>query len=180
MKQTRHAWRSRRERKRGAVMIVVMLMLLGVTALALIAIQSTTFEVRASGHLKSAAQTQYVSETGLESALGFVDQVGGAALVQALIQSETTYPPTMAPFEPELPAGKHNYRIYSSDFTVVPVVNREMVGAEQAYVPLFVVDVNDDHLVSKPIAGHRSDGRGNLRFLRATYTSRGRLRVSLS
>jgi len=57
----------------GAVMLVVMLILLTATAMAAVSLQSTQYELRASGYNRAAIQTQYVSEAAAVTTLAWVD-----------------------------------------------------------------------------------------------------------
>jgi len=173
-------------RREGAVMIVVMLLLLSVTALAVFSIHATTFEMRAAGHARQGMQVQYVSEAGLTSALALVDRMGPAALLNSIAESSRLgIRPSMQPFEPDLAADKEGYRMYLGDFAGyaddMPVDRSSLGdsgGARQPYEPNFIVDVNDQYSYTGVIAGQRSDGYGDLRYLHATYTSRGRMRLS--
>jgi hypothetical protein len=104
--------------------------------------------------------------------------------VEQTQQSGTLVKPVMAPFEPELLAEKWAYRLYSEDLTpltaAAPVHESGLGaadGARQTHTPLFYVDIHDHYTWTGILPGHRSDGAGRLHFLRATYTSRGRLRV---
>jgi hypothetical protein len=111
----------------------------------------------------------------LLSALATVDSHGAAAMLTALRQSEeSSLRPVMAPFEPEVVDGKHNYRMYLQDLPVAPV-ERDF---RLPYEPNFMVDVNDDYVHTGILAGHRSDGGARLQYLYATYTARGRLQLA--
>jgi hypothetical protein len=171
-------------------MIIVMMVLLAVTSLGVFAIHATTYEVRAAGHARQAMQAQYVSEAGLTSALVLVDQMGPRAILHSIEQTRvlsTVDKPVMAPFEPELDAMKDGYRMYSEDMasftsTGTAPVSAEAIGAlsgtRQPYTPSFTVDVNDHYISSQAIAGQRADGLARLQFMPATYTARGRMRLS--
>jgi hypothetical protein len=54
-------------------MLVVMLILMTATAMAAVSLQSTQYELRASGYNRAALQTQYVSEAAAETTLAWVD-----------------------------------------------------------------------------------------------------------
>jgi hypothetical protein len=165
-------------RREGAVMLVVMVMLLVSTATAIVAVHGTTYEIRASGHFRQAMQTQYVAETGLMASLTWVDSVGVPALLQAMERVRTMHPVVLEPFEPNPLPGQNAYRLYVADLaqnTSAPPFGPESFGgATQANQPYVAVDVYDTHVFTGAVAGQRSDGGTPLRFLRATYTSRGR------
>lgn len=175
-----------RKHREGAAMLIVMLVLLMSTAAATFAVHSTTFEIRAAGHMRQALQTEYVAETGLLSTLAMVDQIGPQSILYAMEQSTPT---NLAPYEPALAAGKRAYRIYMADFNNTPGragLPMETSGAEaslgqrQTYEPLFMVDVTDDYTFTGVVAGERSDGYAKMTYLLATYTSRGRTVISAS
>jgi len=164
-------------------MLIVMLILLMGTATAIFAIHSTTTEMRAAGYGRQAVQTQYVAEAGLVSSLALVDQLGPQSIIRAMEQSAA--PPMAAFGEPELLTGKRGYRIYIDDITsttglatTIEPTNHDVLGVRQAYDPRFIVDVNDDYTYEGVVAGERADGGGSVRFMVATYTSRGRTVVS--
>ncbi len=172
--------------REGAAMLIVMLVLLMTTGVAVFAVHTTTAEIRAAGAARQALQTQYVAESGLMSAIAYSEFIQPAGVELAL---QRTTPPTtgyMAQFfEPELAPGKRNYRLYLADLTVSPPAGfpietdatRGQSLGRSALAPWFTVDINDDYTYTSPIAGHRADGAGALRFMAATYTAHGRTRV---
>jgi len=170
-------------------MFVVMLVLLMTTGVAVFAVHTTTSEIRAAGAARQALQTQYVAESGLMAAIAYSDVIDPAGVELAL--QSTTLPGAgyMGQFfEPELLAGKHNYRLYLSDMTTsppagYPIETNAARGASlgrAALAPWFIVDINDDVGYTMPIPGHRADGAGTLHFMAATYTSRGRTRIPVT
>jgi hypothetical protein len=111
---TPSADRRRRRRKRsesGAVMLVVMLILLTATAMAAVSLQSTQFELRASGYNRAATQIQYVSEAGASATLAWVDATAmdGIFMKHLKAWNDQGLPPDYLPFgEPRLdPATTH-------------------------------------------------------------------------
>ncbi len=175
---------ARRPDQEGAAMIIVMLILLSTTSLAVFAVHSTSYEVRASGFARQAMQSEYVSEAGLTTTLSIVDSVGPRAILFAVAQQQASgvAKPVMAPFEPELDDHTEGYRIYSTDLSALTSSGTEPVtvdalGARQPYTPTFTVDVYDQFQSSRPVAGYPADG-GGLSFFHATYTSRGRMRLT--
>jgi hypothetical protein len=64
---------SKLDRERGAVMLVVMLILLTATAMGGVALQATQHEVRAAGYNRLAVQTQYVAEAAMSTTLAWID-----------------------------------------------------------------------------------------------------------
>ena len=167
-------------------MFVVMLVLLMTTGVAIFAVHTTTAEIRAAGAARQALQTQYVAESGLIAAITYSDIIQPAGVEIALERALPPGAPYMSQFfEPEIEANKKNYRLYLTDFSTsppagLPIETDAARGASlgrTALAPWFVVDINDNYAYTAPIAGHRSDGASTLRFMAATYTSRGRTRV---
>lgn len=181
----RHRTKSRREKNEGAAMLVTMLVLLSTTALAVFAVHSTTFEIRAAGHARQGMQSQYLGETGLNAAMTMVDNEGVQAL-RYLIDRQTAEfgAPILEPMEPNLAPSKKGYRVYVSDLdtrSTTPLVEGSLssMGSRYPFEPTFVVDVNDQYRSVQAIPGQRADGHGRLMYLHATYTSRGRMRLGL-
>ena len=157
-----------------------MLVILTTTALAVFAIRSTTTEIRAAGFYRMQMQSQRVGESGLTAAMSWVDFRGPKALEEALASSENpTQRLDMEPLERNVAPDRHAYRLYSTDLRLgtIAIADRESIGPRNPYQPLIMVDIYDDHSYPGVIAGYRSDGHGRLKFLGATYTSRGRLQL---
>lgn len=196
MTRSRQLSRSRshlRRREEGAVMLIVMLVLLTTTALAVFAIHATTTEVRAAGYDRMSAQAQEIGESGLAAAHTWVDVFGPDALSDAMAASTRVVGNSYnlpQPFEPPLAANRQGYRLYASDFERVvnatsggataglQLDGADLGGINRLYRPELVVDVYDNHQYTGVLAGYRSDGNSELRFLGATYTARGRLRLT--
>lgn len=178
--------RAPRKEQEGAVMLVVMLVLLMVTATAMVGIHTTAYEVRGAGYARQAVQTDYIGEAGVQAAMAWVDFYGPAAMLQAMNQSSELNRATggealdLAPFEEALASGHDAYRLYTTDLgsamTTVPL-DQTSLGTRNVYEPMVLVDIYDAYTYAGAIRGSRSDGRGRLQYLRATYTSRGRTRV---
>ncbi len=167
-------------------MFVVMLVLLMTSGVAVFAVHTTTSEIRAAGAARQALQTQYVAESGLMAAIAYSDRIQPAGVELALQRSVLPASGYMSQFfEPEIAAGKRNYRLYLADLTLgatagFPIETDPTRGeslGRSALAPWFIVDINDDYTYTTPIAGHRADGAGALRFMGATYSSHGRTRV---
>ena len=189
-------------KRKGAAMLIVMLMLLSGTATAMFAIHATTSEIRSSGYARQALQAEYVADAALTTAMANVDFHGPAAMVSALQLTEgnTT---DMPGSEPDILVGRRNYRIYMADYCVDtasgsacsqsqqvtqaedqdnlqgPLPRNSVGGERQPFRPDFAVDVNDDYVFTAVLAGNRSDSGSRLRYLAATYTARGRMVVDI-
>lgn len=178
-----------KKREEGAVMLAVMLLLLMSTLTGMVALQSSTFELRAVGTERRALQTHYVAESALSTTLALVDVLGPTAIRVAMAQAPVASATRIASEEPATTREITNFRVYMADFASLGGTTGAVVETDAArgpslgpllgVAPDFSVDVNDDYLVSRPIAGHRSDGYGSLRYLMATYTARGRTRPPL-
>lgn len=176
-------------------MLVVMLVLLTTTALAVFAIHTTTTEVRAAGYHRMSAQAQEVGESGVVAAHAWIDIFGPESLQAAMAGSTRiggANPHRVPqPYEPALRLDQEGYRLYPTDFVQLmrtrpgavdldaPLMSpRDLGGTSRLYAPTVVVDVYDSYRFTGVLAGFRSDGHSLLRFLCATYTSRGRLRLT--
>jgi len=165
-------------------MLVTMLVLLSSTALAVYAVHSTTFEIRAAGHARQGMQSQYLGETGLNSAMAMVDAQGVDAVLWAMRQQTAAgITHELKPLEPNLAENKEGYRIYDIDIpSPVEMADAESLGsttssgfARAPYDPNFVVDINDHYESVRATPGERADGHGRIRYVHMTYTARGRL-----
>ncbi len=185
--RTKASGRSRNER--GAAMFVVMVVLLMVTGLAVFSVHATSHELRAAGYNRQAMQARFVSAGGIDATFALLDnpRFGPAGLdhvIQETLTNNTYNAPVMAPFEPEVLAGRPSYRFFSPDFPTFGGMNpapKAALGAangnRQPYEPVFEVDVTDYFQFTGAIAGESSSGGGTLRYVYATYTSRARLRL---
>lgn len=161
-------------------MLIVMLVILVVTASGMFAIHSTAYEVRASGNDRVATQAYYVADTGMTQAHAWVDNRGPATLLRLVKLSENDDPLDLQPFEPQMESGRGAYRLDGTDLSGLGAapLDQAALGPRQVYAPNFLVDVYDVHLHTGTQAGHRADGNSPMRYLRATYTSRGRMTIA--
>jgi len=173
-------------------MLVVLFLLLMTTATAVYAVQSTMTEIRASGHHRMATQTDRLAETGLTAGLAWVDRTGPEVLLRSTARSAGSRL-DLTPFEPVgLAPDKNGLRLYGAgatpDGTVLAgelnmgVVNaidsrENVLGPRQPYEPFLAVDVYDTYRYVGVIAGYPAGGQGNLTFVSASYTARGRARL---
>lgn len=172
--------RLRRPPREGMAMLIVMLLILTSTSLALYGIHSTSIEMRSAGFARQAMQTDQVAESGLTATLALIDLLGPQSVLFAI---ESGGAPTMYAPEPALAEGKTGYRFYNDDFSYyftgdqIPVPT-DFYGPKNAFQSEFVVDMNDHYTYIGVVPGSRSDGYGNMRFMHATYTARGRAQVA--
>ncbi len=178
---------ARAREQEGAVMLIVMLILLMGTATAVIAVRASSYEMRAAGHMRRAAQAEYIAESGLIIGMGVIDAYGAAdflemmnteAANQSALSDTERWP---APYEPAAQVGRPIARLYLDDVIMSPggvaSLDAESVGVSNPYVQQFTLDIYDVHEFTGAIAGERSDGQSELRYMRATYTSRGRVQL---
>jgi hypothetical protein len=100
--------RKRPARQReGAVMMIVLLILLTATTLAAASLQTTQFDLRASGYNRAAIQTEYVSEAAAMTTLAWIDATSmNGTFMTHLRVANGAASPDMALFgEPEIPEG---------------------------------------------------------------------------
>lgn len=176
----------KKKKEEGAVMLAVMLLLLMSTLTGMVALESSTFELRAVGSERRVLQTHYIAESALTATLAHVDAVGPRTVRIVMARDPVAISTSIAAEEPLTGRDITNYRLTMSDYAgaigaLAPVVETSSargasLGPGLGVVPDFTVDLNDDYLVSRPIAGARSDGYGELRYMMATYTARGRTR----
>ncbi len=175
------------EREEGAVMLIVMLILLMSTATAIYAMHSTSYEVRAAGHARSAMQTEVVGETGLNATAAWADAITPQNMLTWLQQCSSINRArdgvalNMDPFEPALDPTKDACRLYAQDFAQVsPVLmmeGRTSVGPRQPMQTLLLVDVYENFESGEVRAGTRADSAGRFHMMDVTFTSRGRQRL---
>lgn len=174
----------RRAREEGAVMVVVLLVLMSATALGVYSVHSSAFEARAAGFSRQAMQARLSADSAVTATFAFIDDQGVEALHNIRENSPAT---TLAPFEPELAAGQESTRLLPLNFTPFAAANGSPVsadalgardGAAQPYTPTYWVDINDEVLEERPIAGVRADGGGNLHYYHMSYTARSRMTLT--
>lgn len=184
--------RLRRAREEGAVMIITMLVVMMITATGAYAMMNASFEIRGARYVRSAAQAQYISETGAFAAMEWLDLVGPLNLITLISvrkAQDAAAPLTFDEYgEPRLRDGQLALRLFREDLNTnqagVPVIiadrNHEYSwgagGRHSAQRGNLVVDFTDIRRSSMPIAGARSDGGTGLAQLSMAVTSRGRLR----
>jgi hypothetical protein len=174
-----------KKKEEGAVMIVTMLVVLMVTGTGAYAMLNTSYEIRGSGFVRSAAQAQYVSEAGAYGTMEWLDRVGPVNLMTVISRTSAMngMPLDFQSFnEPRLMPGQLAHRLVKEDLNLsltIPTITRENTGPE-ATIPTHpatvIVDLTDIRRVTMPVAGARSDGGVGLAQLSMAVTSRGRLR----
>lgn len=178
--------RARRPREEGAVMLVVMLVVLMVTATAMFAIYSTTYELRSAGTFRQTIQTQYIAEGGVTTAMALIDTMGAASIDQAMQRSPVPAGRQFAPEEPAYIQSTPHFRVYSTDFLTLPSVVAQPVetniaaaggsslGSHLGYAPTYLIDIDDSYRPGMSIAGMSVTGDSPVSYRVWTITSRGR------
>jgi hypothetical protein len=175
--------RPRKEREEGAVMLVVMLVVLMVTATAIFASHSTMFELRAAGSQRQAMQTQYVAEGSLTAALAMIDTLGAGSIDLAMQRVPIDAGRQFTPEEPAYGQSTPHFRAYMRDFLTMPGVIAPPVettgyggsfGTTLGYTPDFIIDINDSYDPGRPIAGMSATGDSPVAYRIWTITARGR------
>lgn len=173
-------------------MLLTMLVVMMITATGAYAMMNASFEIRGARYVRSAAQTQYISETGTFAAMEWLDLVGPLNLITLISVRQAQEAATPLHFdeygEPRLHAGQLAYRLDREDLNTnqagVPVIIAERTheyswgagGRHSAQRGNLVVDFTDIRRSALPIAGARSDGGTGLAQLTMSVTARGRLR----
>lgn len=171
------------KRREGAVMLAVLLLIMMSTLTGMVAIQSSTFELRTVGTERRVLVTHDVAEAALNAALGAVNRQNANILPQV---NRSTLPAgtRLAAEEPAFTAPTASYRIAADEafagvtgavIETSPTAG-ESLGPSLGVAPYYVVDVNDVHVYNVPIPGESASGRRPLIHMIATYTARARIR----
>lgn len=190
---SRHASnrRGKHTREEGAVLVIVVMMLLVISATAAYAVHTTSAELQGAGGTRTAFQTESMAASLADGTLDWVDRVGPAALYRQVTESERAgHPLDLTNVEQaQLATGQFGTRLYASDLATgssgtsgsgaTGLVGAWSLNNGVPDVATGLVDVYDIHRFSGAVAGSRSDGYGNLAFLRATYTARARAQVAV-
>ncbi len=189
----KHPTRSSRDRRHasrreGAVMLVVMLVVLMVTATGMFAVYSTTYELRSAGTFRQAMQTQYVAEGGVSTGMALIDTMGAGSIDLAMQRVPVAAGRQFAREEPAYGQSTPHFRVYMADFTTLPSVVAQPVegnvaasggsslGSALAYGPDFLIDMDDSYRPGRSIAGMSVTGDSPVSYRVWTITSRGRTR----
>lgn len=177
-------YRKPTEKREGAAMLVVLMVLIMTTATATFAIHATTVEMRSAGYSRTAMQTAYVAEGGAYAALDYVDAIGARAAFTQYSRTRVTASTPIAPNQPTLNRETNLLRIEMTDFdggydVNAPPVERDVtrtpsLGPRTNLVPTFTVDGTDLYRNTRQQAGRDQGGRNPLMYARINFTSRGR------
>jgi hypothetical protein len=191
----------RRQREGAALFVVLMIIMVG-TASAVFSASTVSHEVRGTGFARQQIQTKYAARAGLIGALEWFDifgpetvrnimlTKGSAEGVQFVcVTGSSCYP------EPPLAGGRRAYRLYPDHFAALlsqdggvtpglfanaPYEADSSFGASSAQTPIVVIDLYDEHVVSKLAPGAAAQGGTKFRYMRTTMTARGRAQLKVA
>lgn len=183
-------------REEGAVLIVVMMMLLSISATAVYTVSTATSELRGASAMRTSYQAEAMANALVDAALAWVDEVGPAVLqrhaavnsavwrtsASAATRGNAASLVDLAGVESVgLAQGQDATRLSSAELisplgrtagTAVAAIDPESLNRTTPSTPSGVVDVYDMYRFTGTTPGSRSDGGGVLSYLRATYTGR--------
>ena len=191
---------NRRERKKeGAALFVVLMIIMVGTASAVFAASTVSYEIRGAGFARQQLQTRNAARAGLVGALEWFDIFGPETVRNIMltkgstegvqfscVSSSSCYP------EPPLANNRRAYRLYPQHFDAllsqdggttpgllenVPYEADSSFGPTSALTPVVVVDIYDEHVVSKLAPGAAAQGGTKFKYMRSTLTARGRAQV---
>ena len=190
-----------RKQEGAALFIVLMIIMVG-TASAVFAANTVSHEVRGAGFARQQMQTRYAARAGLIGALDWFDIFGPSTVRNLMLTPGSTegvqfscvsgsacYP------EPPLANNRRAYRLYPEHFAALlsqdggitagllenlPVDADASFGATSARAPVVVIDIYDEHVVSKLAPGAAAQGGTKFKYMRTTMTARARAQVKPS
>lgn len=169
-------------------MLIVMLVVLMVTATAMFAVHSTSYELRAAGTFRQAMQTQYVAEGGVSTGMALIDTMGAGSIDLAMQRIPVAAGRQFTREEPAYGQSTPHFRVYMTDFATLPSVvappvegnpaasGGSSLGSTLAYGPDFLIDMDDSYRPGRSIAGMSVTGDSPVSYRVWTITSRGRTR----
>lgn len=183
----------------GAALFVVLMIVMVGTASAVFSASTVSHEVRGTGFARQQIQTRYAARAGLIGALEWFDIFGPSTIRSLMLTPGSTegvqfdcvsgsscYP------EPPLAGGRRAYRLYPQHFEAllsqdggvtpgllenIPVDADYSFGSTSAHTPIVVIDLYDEHVVSKLAPGAAAQGGTKFKYMRTTMTARGRAQV---
>ncbi len=172
------------DKREGAAMLVVLMVLMMTTATATFAIHATTVEMRSAGYARRAMQTSYVAEGGAYAALGYIDAIGARAAFTQYSRTQVSSGALIGPTHASLNRETNLLRIEMTDFdggydVASPPLERDVtrtpsLGPRNHVVPTFTVDGTDLYRTNRRQAGRDQSGRNPMQYVRLNLTSRGR------
>jgi hypothetical protein len=188
-------------REEGAALFVVLMVIMVGTAGAVFSATTVSHEVRGAGFARQQIQTRHAARGGLAGALEWFDIFGPETVRNIMLTPGSTegvqfscvttgikhcYP------EPELANNRRAYRLYEQHFEELlspdggvtpglfenlPFDTDTSFGPTSAHEPLVVVDLYDEHVVSRLAPGAAAQGGTKFKYMRTTMTARGRAQL---
>ena len=190
-----------RQKREGAALFVVMMILMVGTVSAVFSASTVAHEVRGTGFARQQMQTRYAAKAALYGALDWIDIYGAGAIRGLMLNPganhgiEFDYCPTTGTVgtcypEVNMTTGRRAYRLYGESFTaqlvgggrseelVNPPVDRNAsFGVSTALDPIVTVDFYDEHMVNKLAPGVAAQGGTKFKYMRMTLTARAVARI---
>ena len=187
-------------KQEGAALFVVLMIIMVGTASAVFSANTVSHEVRGAGFARQQMQTRYAARAGLIGALEWFD-IFGPSTVRSLMLTPGTTEGVQFPAcsdttgcypEPPLANNRRAYRLYPEHFGALlsqdggvtpglfanlPVDADAAFGATSAHTPIVLIDIYDEHVVSKLAPGAAAQGGTKFKYMRTTLTARGRARL---
>jgi len=190
-----------RQKQEGAALFVVLMIIMVGTASAVFSANTVSHEVQGAGFARQQMQTRYVARAGLIGALEWFDIFGPSTVRDLMltpgstegVQFRTCNPTTGCYPEPPLANNRRAYRLYKDHFEALlsqdggitdglfanmPVDGDSSFGSTSAQTPIVVIDIYDEHVVSKLAPGAAAQGGTKFKYMRTTLTARGRARLN--
>lgn len=171
------------DKREGAAMLIVLMVLIMATATATFAVHATTMEIRGAGHSRQAMQTSYVAEGGAYASLAYIDAVGARGAYTQYMRTRVAAGTSLAPNWPAIDRETNLLRIEMTDYAagydvVAPPIETALargpsLGARNYAVPTFTVDGTDVYRHFPQQAGRDLSGRNPMMYARLNMTSRG-------
>ncbi|MFW2388987.1 MAG: hypothetical protein ACN4G0_11660 [Polyangiales bacterium] len=177
-------------KQEGAALFVVMMIVMVGTASAVFAAHTVSHEVRGTGFARQQLQTRYAARGALLGALEWFDIFGPETVRNIMLSKGSTEGKAFACTaggtcypEPPLPAGRRAYRLYRQHFDALvaagefergPIDAPSAFGPMSAHQPAIVIDLYDEHVISKLLPGAAAQGGTKFKYMRTTMTARGR------
>lgn len=192
-----------RDKREGAALFVVLMIIMVGTASAVFSANTVSHEVRGAGFARQQLQTRYAARAGLIGAMEWYDIFGpetvrdimvtrtGDTVQFACDSTSGCYP------EPPLANNRRAYRIYNEHFEALqeqdrgsgsepglleskPYEDKYSFGSNSAYTPIVVTDLYDEHVISKLAPGAAAQGGTKFKYMRTTMTARARGQVGIA
>lgn len=187
-------------KQEGAALFVVLMIVMVGTASAVFSANTVSHEVRGTGFARQQMQTRYVSRAALIGTLEWFDIFGPETVRDIMLTPGSTegvqFPACVSGSgcypEPPLANNRRAYRVYPQHFEALlsqdggvtpglienlPVDADYSFGSTSAHTPVVVVDIYDEHVVSKLAPGAAAQGGTKFKYMRTTMTARGRAQL---